>query len=447
MCHSGEGMSAAYWQHRQTTRKNELIDKLLMLFMLLVLVAVFGSVVRFIEIGWQPVMGLHLVLASVLGVLTWQRRVVPYKYKAWTIVGVFFLAALGGLLTFGMVGGNVGIWIITPIYAAALINTRTATYLTGLTMLVFALVGLLSTQGVIHANIDYARYAHSHSIWLSVLLSFPLFTYMIILILKHLDAANQALIEELDAKNNHLERLNAVKNKIFSVISHELRTPVQGLVGVLELMQDETVVLDADSRGKAFSQLLEHARGTQLMLENLLAWAKSEMSESNLVFQTHSIADLCSDVCSAYKPIAKHKGIRLDLQLDGAGDLPCDAPSIRIVLSNLLSNAIKFSYPGSVIRICAGRQANNVAISVIDTGVGLSPEAIRKMLDPHHVHTTYGTGGEKGSGLGIRICQQILKQHHGVLQVVSEPNNGSDFTVVFDGAALSASHCHAPHPI
>lgn len=413
-------------------KRNDLINKLLIVLNLLVLVAVTGSVIRYFEIGWHHVMGLHVAIAIILGLLTWYRNTVPYLFKAWIIVSMFFLAALGGLLTFGMMGGNMAIWIAMPIYAAALINTRAAMYLTTFSIVIFVLVGWLSVNGMIHTDVDYEKLAHSQSTWLSAVLAFPLFTYMLVIIFKSLDTINQELVESLDHQKNDLKKLNKVKDKIFSVISHDLRAPFQGLIGTLELIESDNHVFDRKDKERIFSKLLESSRGTHLMLENLLIWAQSEVNESELDVRPHRLADLLTEACLPYRQIAHNKGIEITVDVDPVLMLSCDAPGLKIVLSNLLSNAIKFSHRDSIIQLSALQASGTVIIRVSDAGEGMSRDQIEKILDPNEIHTTYGTANEKGSGLGMKICQKLVKQNGGSLRIESEPGKGSVFTLAFE---------------
>lgn len=167
------------------------------------------------------------------------------------------------------------------------------------------------------------------------------------------------------------------------------------------------------------------------MLENLLIWAQSEMNESRLNVSMCRLADLFSEACLPYRQIAHNKGIDIAVEADPVLMLSCDAASLKIVLSNLLSNAIKFSHRGSSIQLSAYRRDGGVFIRVQDAGVGMSREQINKILDPNEIYTTYGTGNEKGSGLGIKICEKLIKQNGGTLKIESVPGKGSVFTLVF----------------
>lgn len=416
------------------TRKNDLINKLLILLNVLIVVAVAGSLMRYAEIGWHYVMSLHIVIAVIATTLTACRNRVSYLYKAWIIIALFFMAALGGLLTFGMAGGNLAIWVAMPIYAAALLSFRVAVRLICFSIVILISVAWLSVNGLILADVDYDKVARSSSTWTSVILSFPLFTYMLVLIFQSLDAINQELIENLDAQKADLIRLNGIKDRIFSVISHDLRTPFNGLIGVLELIEENNGRFDEKHRKKIFSELLDSSRGTNLMLENLLIWARSEVGQSGSDTGHCHLASLCDETCLPYRQIARKKGVEIEVIVDDAIEFSGDVVSLKIALSNLLSNAVKFSLPGSSVSLIASRQAGSLLISVQDTGVGMSREQIDKMLDPNEVRTTYGTGNEKGSGLGMKICQQLMKQCGGTLQVVSMPGKGSTITLCIPSA-------------
>lgn len=408
-------------------QKNNLLNKLLIVLNLLVLLAVIGSLTRYFEIGWHNVMALHLVILIFLGAITWYREQVPYLYKAWTIVSLFFIAALAGLLSFGLVGGNIGIWFTLPLFAVALINSRVAMMMIGLTLVIFVVVAWLSIHGLIHANIDYDKLIHSTSIWLCAIFAIPLFAYMPVLIISNLDSINQRLMENLNFQNKELERLNNVKDTMFSVIAHDLRTPFQGLIGALELIEDE----DGIENTRIFSELLKNVRGTHLMLENLLVWAQSELQESQLDAKQHLLANLISEACAPYHQIAQNKDIHISLQVEPTLKLFCDSASFKIVLANLLFNAIKFSYSDSGITISAHQQADQLSIAIQDSGVGISPQQIEKILDANQTYTTYGTGNEKGVGLGMKICQKLVKQNAGTLHIDSVMGKGSTMTISF----------------
>ncbi len=223
-----------------------------------------------------------------------------------------------------------------------------------------------------------------------------------------------------------LEELNQQKNKLFSIISHDLRGPIGNSLGLLHLLKSDVSAVDIP---KYVAHLQTSVLSVQELLDDLLLWAGSQLDKISFEPTQFKIKEEAAIVISSLTEMAQQKSISIDLN---AGDNSMigygDKPMIRTILRNLLSNAIKFSKPGSHVNIEAKKENNMIEISVADNGIGIGKENIEKLFDKTSNFTTYGTKGERGTGLGLDICKDFIDKHGGKIWVESELEKGSRFT-------------------
>ncbi len=222
-----------------------------------------------------------------------------------------------------------------------------------------------------------------------------------------------------------LEELNHQKNKLFSVIAHDLRGPLASCMGLLNLS-------DRAASREDLEKYLRLARKSAVnlheLMEDLLLWAGSQLDKISFDPAIVNLKEEAEVVTTRLTEMAQAKSIVLNLLLDD--DSLCvfaDRDMLRTIIRNLLSNAIKFSHPNSQIDIRAKATNRLVEISVQDYGTGIKEEDIEKLFSKSSTFTTYGTGGEKGTGLGLDICKDFVEKHNGKLWVETEYGVGSKF--------------------
>lgn len=240
--------------------------------------------------------------------------------------------------------------------------------------------------------------------------------------------------EELARKNKELQQLNRQKDKLFSVISHDLTNAVGGAQGLYSILLEDYEELSKEKILEYLKLLNKNAKETQTLLGDLLTWSKNQFQNITPKPERVSLADLASAVFDNVSLNAGDKEISLKNQVSDGLHVHADANMVKTILRNLIANGIKFSHPGGKVVVQAEKTGDSISISVTDEGVGMDKEARKKIMDTKNNYTTSGTKGEKGSGLGLDLCIDFVEMHGGTLSVDSEPGQGSTFTFTLPSA-------------
>ncbi len=228
-----------------------------------------------------------------------------------------------------------------------------------------------------------------------------------------------------------LNESNQVKNKLFSIISHDLKNEIHGLESSLNLMKED--VISTEEFKEIVPLLANRTHQTSILLNNLLNWSKSQMKELNPKPTTFDITEVISNKFTFFRPKAEKKDIQLINQL-GSAKIFADKDMFGIVAQNLIANAIKFCNSGDSIALTAREKEDFYEICFEDTGVGIDPENLNKLF-AEDTFTTNGTENETGTGLGLRICKELIELNRGRIEVESIPGKGSTFCVQLPKAA------------
>ncbi|WP_378176492.1 ATP-binding protein [Aquimarina sp. SS2-1] len=228
-----------------------------------------------------------------------------------------------------------------------------------------------------------------------------------------------------------LNESNEVKNKLFSIISHDLKNEIHGLEGSLNLMKEE--VISTEEFKEIVPLLANRTHQTSILLNNLLNWSKSQMKELNANPTTFDIAEVINSKFTFFKPKAEKKDIRLINKLESTL-IFADKDMFGIVAQNLIANAIKFCNPGDSIALVSKEKGDHYEICFEDTGIGIDPANIQKLF-AEDTFTTKGTENETGTGLGLKICKELIELNQGKIKVESKPGKGSVFSVSLPKAA------------
>ena len=234
----------------------------------------------------------------------------------------------------------------------------------------------------------------------------------------------------IEQQNAELRATLSNRDKMYSVIAHDLRSPMASIRMVLNLVVAST---SPELVGPELYELLDKANkeseDVHDLLDNLLKWTKSQTGRLNVVIQDLDLNDIIPGVVDIFEMIAQTKRIKLNLQMsDSPLVVTADNDMLKTVVRNFLSNAIKFSPEDSSIEIIMTKEAEFAKVSVKDHGVGIAPERLGSIF--HKGETTYGTGGEEGSGLGLQLCQDFARKIGGDCMVESVVGEGSTFSVL-----------------
>ncbi len=246
---------------------------------------------------------------------------------------------------------------------------------------------------------------------------------------KSAEAKSDAIKEQnarILKQNLELQRLNAEKNKLMSIIAHDLRSPLGSIQNSLEVLTGENI----ESEDKQFieRELLQTTKKASAMLSRLLSWSKSQLTGITVFPECHSIATLLSDTLESEKSIAGQKNITLKVDLDRTVNIYADGDMMELVVRNLLGNAIKFTRRGGEICISAQRKMDECWLSVRDNGTGI-PFEKRSEIFSLRAQSSYGTENEKGLGLGLLLCKEFITAQSGKIWFESTPGLGTTFFV------------------
>jgi two-component system, sensor histidine kinase and response regulator len=231
-------------------------------------------------------------------------------------------------------------------------------------------------------------------------------------------------------QNQLLAELNTTKDKLFSIIGHDLRSPISSVMGMIEMLKKKYKVLEPDQIEEFLNLMFEGVENGFKLLENLLEWSRFQIGMTRFSPLGFGIKSLIDSNLKLLKPAADNKSIELSTNLKKNIVVHGDENMINTVLRNLLSNAIKFTRTGGKVSVSVIQKDKNVCISVEDTGIGMKRDDIDKLFKIGENFSTYGTENEKGTGLGLCLCNEFIEKHNSSIMVESEPEKGSKFSFV-----------------
>lgn len=235
--------------------------------------------------------------------------------------------------------------------------------------------------------------------------------------------------QRLEESNSQLKIMNATKDKFFSIIAHDLRSPFNAILGFSELTKVELKKnKDIDLLKEYNNSLQESAQGLFNLLENLLQWANSQRGELEFSPSQFDINELVQTNLDLFRLKTTDKGIKLSSDIKPGTLAFGDINMVNTIVRNLISNAIKFTDKDGEVFLSAKIENDFVFLSIKDTGIGISQEDQEKLFKLDSNFTTYGTDDEVGSGLGLILCKEFVVKNGGNIWVDSEPKKGSRFT-------------------
>ncbi|MCC5905460.1 MAG: PAS domain S-box protein [Balneolaceae bacterium] len=224
-----------------------------------------------------------------------------------------------------------------------------------------------------------------------------------------------------------LKELNSTKDKLFSIIAHDLRNPFTAILGFSDMLIDKTNNFNAAESEEYLGYIKSSAKRALNLLDNLLAWAESQTGNNIYNPEKTNLQSVIDEILDLSESAAKIKNISLHFNKSTDLDVYADLNMLKTILRNLISNAIKYTHTNGEINISSLQRKNNIEITVSDNGVGMSEEIRNKLFKIDKGITTKGTANEKGSGLGLILCKDFVEKHGGEIWVKSESGKGSAF--------------------
>ena len=244
---------------------------------------------------------------------------------------------------------------------------------------------------------------------------------------KQAEEALRAAHQEVQEKNAQLRELNASKDKFFSIIAHDLRSPFTALLGYIEVMEQQADDLSAERLKEYLARLNLAARQLYALLENLLTWARLQRGLMEYAPEDIALTQIADEVVALFASNAKQKAITLTNAIPTVVLVSADSAMVNTILRNLVSNALKFTPAGGRIMLSARINTHDVEISVADTGCGMASDVLAKLFRIDNQHTTTGTAGETGTGVGLILCHDLARKNGGALWVESAVGIGTTF--------------------
>jgi two-component system, sensor histidine kinase and response regulator len=236
----------------------------------------------------------------------------------------------------------------------------------------------------------------------------------------------EAQNEQISLQKEELTQLNATKDKLFSIVSHDIRTPINGLSNMLSLL--DMSYLPPEMLIDLAEKLQKNINNVSATIENLLNWSISQMKGIETTSENVSVAEIATEIMGIYIETAAAKRIELINEVPAHFQVYADANHLRLLFRNLISNAIKFTKKEGSVTVSAKVQNDTqIVIAITDTGVGMSQEKCAKLFRVETHFTEQGTAKEKGTGLGLLLCKEFVEHNKGKIWVTSEEGVGSSF--------------------
>lgn len=227
--------------------------------------------------------------------------------------------------------------------------------------------------------------------------------------------------------NLMLKRLNASKDKLYSIVAHDLKNPLGALLNISDFLKTDYEKLNDSERKEIINHLYGASKNIHNQLTDLLLWAHSQKGEFGINKSAVNLSELIDSISSTYKLAAKNKNIILNVYADIDANFTGDKFIIETIVGNFIDNAIKFSPQNSEINITGIRKSDVIEISVEDHGRGIPSDILENLFKVDTKISTLGTNNEKGTGLGLKICKEFTDLYGGTIETQSEPGKGSKF--------------------
>ncbi len=237
----------------------------------------------------------------------------------------------------------------------------------------------------------------------------------------------QTQSDRLKLQRDELYRSNKTKEKLFSVIAHDLKNPIHALIGFSDLLINEKDNLNNEEKEQYIEFIHTSSLQIHNLLENLLKWAQSQSSSIKFSPENIDVNELIDINIGLFKETSKKKQIELVANENTDNKVYADKNMVNTIIRNLINNALKFTNKGGKISLSTKTIDQQIEVSVTDTGIGMTEEIIKKILDSEELYSSAGTMDEPGTGLGLAICQEFLEAHNNKLQIQSQPGKGSTF--------------------
>jgi len=244
---------------------------------------------------------------------------------------------------------------------------------------------------------------------------------------KTIEAKNEELNlqnKQIEMQANRLKELNTQKDKLFSIISHDLRNPLNSLKGLLTMVEKNWV---SENEFKQYiASLSKNMHTTSDLIDNLLVWSHSQMKGTVQQEEVFDLSELAKDAVRLAEVQASQKKVNIDNRIVGSHLVSADRNMIALVIRNLLTNSVKFSHGNQTVTLSITDDGSMQKVCVEDNGIGIPPQILGSLFE-FNSHSSTGTSSEKGTGLGLALCKEFIEKNGGSIWAESSEGHGSKF--------------------
>ncbi len=233
-----------------------------------------------------------------------------------------------------------------------------------------------------------------------------------------------------------IRKINLTKDRLYSIIAHDIKSPFSNISMLISTLAEGYLEPGSEEYEEILQSINRSTQETYALLENLLQWTRSQTGDLEADPEILNMKELTDRAFRFSEMNAKNKKIDLQMEMEDTMPVHADRNMMQSVIQNLVVNAIKFTHEGGKVRIRGKQDGEQVIVQVVDNGVGIPEENMKKLFEDRGQFTTRGTNDEKGSGLGLLLVQTFVEQNGGQIEAESKPGKGTAFTLTFPKADL-----------
>ncbi|MCU4155997.1 HAMP domain-containing histidine kinase [Carboxylicivirga sp. A043] len=380
-----------------------------------------------LEYNWYNILTLSTLLMMYAKYLVY----LPYEGDAYSVTGIIvliFILALdfkvslpSAILSFF---GPLLATILTFLFVAELPDSKWVNYSNLFPMTIIAFIANRA-----HYRLRYKLFKSNYLLNIEQQNAKELYEETLC-VNEYLNEKNEKIEQQkksIIAANKELRKLSQTKDKFFSIISHDLKTPFNSIIGFSSLLSQHYDQFSDEDRKNYLDIIEKSANNTHKLLDNLLEWSQLQNSKDNLKLEKTNLFLLGNEIIALLQQMGDEKEITLINNIEADTEAKVDINKIKSVMRNLVSNAIKFTKEGGSVTLESNTSNGALELSVADTGIGIEPDKVNRLFNISEKVSTPGTNKESGTGLGLLLCDEFVKRHNGRIWVVSEINKGTTF--------------------
>ncbi|MBF0289958.1 MAG: PAS domain S-box protein [SAR324 cluster bacterium] len=285
-------------------------------------------------------------------------------------------------------------------------------------------------------EVKYPCHSPTEQRWFTVKISSFELNGEIWTVIAHDNITERELAEQqLQASQAELQELNTNKDKLFSIISHDLKSPFHSLMGFAEIFSNDLKDYSLEDLQEFGTHIYAATNNLYGLLDNLLQWSQIQTGKMDYNPVTLDASTAITNVTGLLQGNAFQKKIELVTRLEPQSWIVADTVMIQLIFQNLIANSIKFTEPGGSVTVKSNINSNSVELNVNDNGIGIPPRQLSNLFKVGKQVSTLGTAQEKGTGLGLILCKELIEKNRGHIQAQSTPGQGTQIQVQFPLAA------------